>query len=189
MPPMNIFFSASTQNLPAFRKTYEHIIDAIKQHHDSVLDSWVVEALQSTATAEPTPKEILMKQNQYVKECDAMIIEASTPSFGVGYLLAQALNERHPILCLYPNDQDIEALSDGIKGSTSSLITLKQYTPANLSDIITDYLDGLNLNPLQKFNFVASKEIVDYIEDAAQKAGKSKSEFLRDLIVRDHMNS
>ena len=185
---MNVFFSASTQHMKHLQPTYEVIVSAIEKRRDIVQDSWVIDALHQKPTKGQIPKDVLMHQNRLVKECDAMIVEASTPSFGVGYLLAQALNERRPVLCLYPEDKDIDLLSDSINGSTSSLITLRRYRPDTLSSMVTDYLNGLDLNPLKKFNFVASKEIVDFIEDAAKKAGKSKSEFLRDLIVRDHMN-
>lgn len=185
---MDIFFAASTQQLEKSKLIYGRIVKAIKSHGDSASASWIVNALGNKKDKK-TSKELVMYQNQLIKECDAMIVEASIPSFGVGYLLAQALNERKPILCLYPEDRDVEVLSDGIKGSTSSLITLKFYNKKNLETIVSNYLDGLMLNPLQKFNFIASKDIITFIEQQAQKEGKSKSEFLRDLIVNDHMKN
>lgn len=183
---MDIFFAGSTQKLDQSKQSYNQIMKTIASHGDSVSASWVVDALKNKK-ARASSKDLVMKQNQLIKECDAMIVEASIPSFGVGYLLAQALNERKPILCLYPKDKDIEVLSDGIKGSTSSLISLKLYGKNNLEEIITDFLDGLMLNPLQKFNFIASKEIIGFIEEGAKKQSKSKSEFLRDLIVNEHL--
>jgi hypothetical protein len=184
---MNVFFSASTEGLPRLKATYLAIISAIKQHGDDVLDTWIVKEIHGKNRG-PSPKDVLLKQNQLVQECDAMIIETSTRSFGVGYLLAQALDDHKPVLCLYPEHQDLSELSDGVKGATTSLITLKLYNKNDLTKIIADYLDGLNLNPLQKFNFVASREVLDYIEEGSKNEGKTKSEFLRDKIAKELMN-
>jgi len=114
-------------------------------------------------------------------------VETSTPSFGVGYLIGQALNSRKPILCLYPEERALEPLSDGIKGNTSSLINLERYSKKSLPEVVDRFLDGLDLNSLQKFNFVASKEVIEYIRKGAAQEGKSQSEFLRDKIIRDLM--
>ena len=37
----------------------------------------------------------------YIKACDALIAEISTPSHGVGYEIGYALNLDKPVLCLH----------------------------------------------------------------------------------------
>ena len=117
-----------------------------------------------------------------------MVVELSTPSFGVGYQFGQALANRKHVLCLYPDSMYQNKISDIVKGHSSSLVTLKAYNKSSIQKVIRDYLAGLTLADLRKFNFIATDEIIDFIEDGAEKEGKSKSEFLRDRILTDLMH-
>lgn len=184
---MKIYFAASTAAQSELREVYTAIIKQLELSGHEVLKSWVVIDTQHTSSA-TSPRETLKQQIKLIEASDIVIIEATTPSLGVGYLLAQALSDRKPILCLYPEAADDEVLSDGIRGATSSLITLKKYTVSSLYKILEDYLKDIDLNRLQKFNFVVSRDILAFIEKGALEEGKSKSEFLRDKIVRELMD-
>ncbi len=183
---MKVFFCASSNFQIHLKAAYDSIIQVVETRGDELENSWVVEYLKG-ASVSYSSRELLLRQNKLVQQADCVIIEASTPSFGVGYLLAQALQLHKPILCLFPAKGNTELLSDGIKGNASSLITLKLYEITDLKEIINSYLDGLDLNSLVKFNFVANKQVVDFLKTGAAQEGVSMSEYLRNLIENDYI--
>ncbi|KXK08660.1 MAG: hypothetical protein QY330_05125 [Candidatus Dojkabacteria bacterium] len=182
---MNVYFAASTRNLSQNRTKFVKLLEVFKELGHVVLPSWIVEKLYSKESSDKRPQELVLDNTQLVQESDLVVIDLSTPSFGVGYLFGQALANHRPILCLYPETVSLESISEIVKGSTSSLVTLKSYSESNVRDIIRDYLAGMSLDSLRKFNFIASEEIMRFIEDGSVKEGKSKSEFLRDKILNE----
>jgi hypothetical protein len=179
---MNVFFAGSVQGLPRLADTYRTVLDAAKKHGDTVLPSWIVKKLSSSDKGAEDARATLLQQVQLIQQCDVMIAEVSTPSFGIGYLMGQALTHHKPILCMYPKAGDLKLLSDFVKGNTSSLITLQRYDKKNIESITLKFLDSFRGNQLQKFNFVASKEVVEFIRAGAEHENKTQSEFLRDTI-------
>jgi len=184
---MNIYFAASTAQLSEKKSIFQQILNVLERSKHKVLDSWIVERLQGKRS-KLTANELLLKNSQLLQEADLVVVELSTPSFGVGYQFGQALANRKHVLCLYPDSMYQNKISDIVKGHSSSLVTLKAYNKSSIQKVIRDYLAGLTLADLRKFNFIATDEIIDFIEDGAEKEGKSKSEFLRDRILTDLMH-
>lgn len=149
-----------------------------------LLPSWIVRILRNTTSYEQmTAKDVLAEQQALVRQADLMVVECQTPSFGIGFLMHLALQERVPILCLYPEESDTTGMSDMIAGNSSSLVFLRAYRPDNLEQVVADFCASQSSDDLHKFNFIASREVLDYIEDGARTASKSKSEFLRDELA------
>lgn len=186
---MKIYFAASAALLQQQTSVYKKIISLLRKNGHKILDSWIIERLKKPTAPPFSSKELLLKQLNLIQDCEVMVVEVSTRSFGVGYLIGQALAEHKPILCLYPQEKGLEDLSTLIKGTTSSLITLRRYTEDSLDEVITDYFENIKLDRLHKFNFLASKEVLDFIEEGAKKENKSKSEFLRDKISRELLHN
>lgn len=178
---MNIYFAASSRNLQAQRQHYQHIIDTLTKLGHKVLDSWVVSQLNHINT-DLTTQELVLYNHRLVQDAELVVIEPSDTSFGVGYFYAQALAGRKPILCLYPTDYPAAELSDIIKTASSSLVTLLNYSLSDLETQLRDYFASLKLADLRKFNFIASAEIMEFIDAGSERENKSKSEFLRDQI-------
>ncbi|MBE3143862.1 MAG: hypothetical protein IMZ61_08060, partial [Planctomycetes bacterium] len=63
----------------------------------------------------------------WVKECDVLIAEVSTPSHGVGYEIALALISGKPVLCLYRIGCKVSKM---IVGNTSPGLKVVQYDTA-----------------------------------------------------------
>jgi len=61
---------------------------------------------------------------QWVKDCDALIAEVSTPSHGVGYEVALALFLGKPVLCCYHQGRRVSKI---ILGNSSSILQLYAY--------------------------------------------------------------
>jgi len=178
---MNVYFAASTNKLEKNKDNFKRIVAAFEQAGHVVLDSWVVETLNGVQQ-QLTSQELVLKNAQLVQESDLVVIDLSARSFGAGYIFGQALAHRRPVLCLHPDDVPEKQVSEIVKGSTSSLVTLKTYNSKTIDEIVRDYLAGVSLDNLRKFNFIATDEIMQFIDAGAEREGKSKSEFLRDLL-------
>lgn len=182
---MRIFFAGSSSGLPASRSTYTQILEVFESLGHQILPNWIVSILRnSDHYTSSSPRNILAEQQALIRQSDLMVVECNKPSFGIGFLIHQALQERVPILCLYPEGADMNDISDMIAGSNSSLMHLKQYNHENLNQILVDFCQSHDTDDLHKFNFIASREVLDYIEEGSKKAAKSKSEFLRDEITK-----
>lgn len=181
---MYIYLAASTSKLEQNKKRLEKIISVFEKLGHTLAESWVVDKIKGKKNSY-TPNELLLRNQQLVQECDLVVVEMSVPSFGVGYQFGQALAHRKHVLCLYPDDMPEQKLSDIVRGLNSSLLDLKLYNLKNLEKIIRNYVAGINMDDLRKFNFIATDEIIRFIEDGARKEGKSKSEFLRDKITNE----
>lgn len=180
---MNIYFAASTHNIETNRSRLEKVLSGFEKLGHYIQESWIVEGIKRTKT-NLTPQEHVLKNIQLLQEADLVVVELATPSFGVGYLLGQALANRKHVLALYPAELNHNDISEIVTGSTSGLLTLLDYTESDLDKVIRNYLAGIKLDNLRKFNFIVSQEVLDFIESGAKRSGKSKSEFLRDTIQK-----
>lgn len=178
---MNIYFAGSTQLLDRQLNVYHQIIACIRKQHATVLDTWVVEAMDGTKS-ESEPRAILHRERALLQQADAVVAEVATPSLGVGAMLMFAVDQHKPILCLYPDSADETEISESVKGLSSSLVTTATYNNSTMEAAIQKFLRRAESEQFQKFNFIASKKITDFIEQNARLEGKTKSEFLRDFI-------
>ncbi|MFQ5492814.1 MAG: nucleoside 2-deoxyribosyltransferase [Candidatus Dojkabacteria bacterium] len=184
MSKLKIYFAASTAHLDANKKRFDKILNEFKRAGHDVLESWIIERLEGKTNG-LTPQELLLKNLSLLQDADLVVVELSQRSFGVGYQYGQALANRKRVLVLSPEDIEEEKISDIVKGSTSSLVTLLSYSDKNIDKVVRDYLAGLSMDDLRKFNFIATDDIVRFIEEGADREGKSKSEFLRDKIANE----
>lgn len=185
---MNVYFTASTANLQINKQRYLAIIKILEKLGNRVEESWLLEKLSGKVTSKLSSKELLLKNLQLLHEANFAVMEISTPSFGVGYFIGQAIAQRKRVLCLYPEEMQEAELSEIVTGSTSSLLTHSKYNDQNLEQVIRDFQASMKMDELRKFNFIATDEIIDYIEKGATKENKSKSEFLRDKIMQELMS-
>ena len=182
----SVFFAGSSRGLTTNQKIYQLIVDSLESLGHTVLPSWIVTELQDKPNnaQHPTSRAVLEQQQALLRTADLMVVECQIPSFGIGFLMHLALQERVPILCLYPKGSENSDLSDMILGNSSSLVSLRPYVTSTLHQVISEYCDSLQSDDLHKFNFIASREILNFIADGAKASNKSKSEFLRDELTQ-----
>ncbi len=83
-----------------------------------------------------SPREVYERDIRWIQECDLVIAEVSTPSHGVGYEIAYALNLGKRVLCLYRKG---ERVSKMITGNSDLNLHIVAYTDTKeaLSKLIT----------------------------------------------------
>lgn len=69
--------------------------------------------------------EIYHRDMNWLKECDAVVAEVSTPSHGVGYEIALAITLEKPVLCCYRKGRKISKI---ITGNDSPNLVVREYT-------------------------------------------------------------
>ena len=140
---MNIYFSCS---LTGGRKD-EAIYAAMVNHQLSKghtvptahLAHQDVMALEQVVDAH----EVYRRDMGWIRSCDALIAEVSTPSHGVGYEIAYALTQGKPVLCCYRKDARVSKI---LLGNDSTGINVNGYddTRSALS-LLDGFLQGLSI--------------------------------------------
>ena len=68
--------------------------------------------------------EIYERDMAWLRECDAVVAEVSSPSHGVGYEIAYALSLGKPVLCCFKAGKKVSKI---ITGNTSPGLTVAVY--------------------------------------------------------------
>ena len=135
--------------------------------------------------------DIYNKAVQSVLASDTVIIEGTVSSFSIWHQVTLALSKNKPTLVLLYNDgseKKNRLQSSFILGIKSPLLTVAKYSSKeDLKRILTSFLSK-SIGASIKFNIVLSKEIESYLDWASFFYKVSKSEFIREIIVK-HMNN
>lgn len=104
-----IYFSGSIRGGRAGQKLYASLIEFMKQTDIVLTEHIGYENPYSPITDE----EIYNRDINWLKECDLVIAECSTPSLGVGYELAYAEKLSKPVYILCRKDVGLSAMLTG----------------------------------------------------------------------------
>lgn len=86
-------------------------------------------------------EEIYERDIRWIKGCQALIAEVSTPSHGVGYEIAYALGLSKPVLCVYRQGVPVSKM---ILGNDSPELVVGNYGSENEAlNLIDEFLTGL----------------------------------------------
>ncbi|HEX2981690.1 MAG TPA: nucleoside 2-deoxyribosyltransferase [Anaerolineaceae bacterium] len=93
--------------------------------------------LEQTVSAE----DVFRRDMEWLKTCDALVAEVSTPSHGVGYEVAWALSLGKPVLCCYQRGRRVSKM---ITGNAHPCLRLSTYdTPDEAVAAVRGFLKGL----------------------------------------------
>lgn len=121
---MKIYFSCSITGGRNEEKTYQAIVNAMLSwgHIVPTAHLSTPEVMEMEKVVDPV--EIFQRDINWLKECDAVVAEVSSPSHGVGYEIAYSLNLGKPVLCCYKEGKRVSKI---ITGNTNPTITIKSY--------------------------------------------------------------
>ncbi len=139
---MNIYFSCSITGGRKDEEVYQALVKYLLENQHEVptahLSSPDVLALEAAAL----PQEVYLRDVAWVRGCQAVVAEVSTPSHGVGYEIALALSLGKPVLCCYQTGKKVSKM---ITGNTSPGMLVREYTSiAQAVEIVHNFLAGLN---------------------------------------------
>ena len=130
---MNVYFSCSLTGGRADEHVYAGIVDHLLARGIEVPTAHLARPEVMALERVVDPKEVYRRDVDWIERCDALIAEVSTPSHGVGYELAFALNLTKPVLACYREGASVSKMITG-----NSQETLRILSYSNTSTLLED---------------------------------------------------
>lgn len=180
---MKLHFSASLHELSKHIATYELIERAIKDNGHTITKEWLQDykdkKAMSSHFSDSEWEDISNETLDSIQEADAIIIEASIPSFNMGYLSAMALARKKPLLMLFNSLPQAHILD-----SNNSLRRAAVYhTDAELEKIIASFLRDVDVDTAKlRFNMALDRETYNFLNWESVNTGKTKAQIIREVL-------
>jgi nucleoside 2-deoxyribosyltransferase len=138
---MNIYFACSITGGREFEPAYQEITRALLTDGHTVPTAHLANARVKEFEGEVAPVEVYERDTAWIRACDALVAEVSTPSHGVGYEVAYALGLGKPVLCIYREGRPVSKM---LTGNTSATMRVQTYRDAGgASEAVRAFLAGL----------------------------------------------
>ncbi len=124
---MNIYFACSITGGRNFESIYRAITTALLADGHEVPTAHLADSSVTTLEGQVAPVDVYERDTGWIRTCQALVAEVSTPSHGVGYEVAYALSLGKPVLCLYQRGQPVSKM---LTGNTHKNITVWSYLDA-----------------------------------------------------------
>ncbi len=112
---MNIFFTGSIRGGRAHQPNFARIVEALKKYGTVYSPHVSDETISHHGETHLSAAEILERERAALEKSDIVVAEVTTPSLGVGYMIACASAADKKIIALYCGE-DTLALSAILKG-------------------------------------------------------------------------
>jgi hypothetical protein len=141
---MRIYFSGAISggrdNLPVYRHIVAHLVEA----GHAVPSAHVADPAVLVRESDVSPRDVYLRDIGWIRDCDAMVAEVSTPSLGVGYEVGFALSIGQPVLCLHQSGLFISKM---ITGNPAPALVVAAYSnlgelDAHLDSFVNSHATG-----------------------------------------------
>jgi nucleoside 2-deoxyribosyltransferase len=112
---MDLYFSCSLTGGREDQPVYAAMVSHLQALGHHVLTAHLASESVLSADGELSPEEVFQRDTAWLRSCDAVIAEVSTPSHGVGFEIAYALERGKPVLCLARGGVRISTMLPGIR--------------------------------------------------------------------------
>ena len=129
---MNIYFACSITGGRDFEPIYQSIIAALLADGHEVPTAHLADSGVKALEAIVNPGEVYERDVAWMRACNVLVAEVSTPSHGVGYEIAYALSIGKLVLCIYREGQPISKM---LTGNSHPNIQVKSFS--DIDDAIT----------------------------------------------------
>lgn len=141
---MNIYFSCSITGGRNEEKIYQAIVAHLLQSGHEVPTAILSSPSVMDLELIEEPVEVFERDMAWLRECDALIAEVSSPSHGVGYEVAYALSLGKPVLCCYHRHKKVSKI---ITGNTTPGLSRGVYeTEAEVLRLVGEFCAGLQVS-------------------------------------------
>jgi nucleoside 2-deoxyribosyltransferase len=125
---MNIYFSCSITGGRKDEKTYQRIVNYLLKNGHKVPTAHLALPGVLEDESDLNAVDVYQRDMKWVRNCDVLIAEVSTPSHGVGYEIAAAIYLGKHVMCCYHADKKISKI---ISGNTSTNVRVLAYKSEN----------------------------------------------------------
>jgi 2'-deoxynucleoside 5'-phosphate N-hydrolase len=122
---MNVYFSCSITGGRTEESTYQAIVNDMLANGHEVPTAHLSFSNVIEVEKVVDPVEIFTRDMHWLRDCDVMVAEVTSPSHGVGYEVAYALSLGKPVLCCYKMGRKVSMI---ITGNSDQNLSLATYT-------------------------------------------------------------
>ena len=122
---MNIYFSCSITGGREDQHIYQKIVDYLVENGHEVPTAHLASSDVMKDESDLNAIDVYKRDMKWVRNCDVLIAEVSTPSHGVGYEIAAAIFLGKQVMCCY---QKGKKLSKIISGNTRENVYVFAYS-------------------------------------------------------------
>jgi hypothetical protein len=188
---MKVHFAASLSDFEQHAEAYAEITEAIRHSGGHVVRDWLDEATADNAMnktyTKPEWQAISDLTLDAVVQADLVIVDASMPTFSLGYQAAVALAHKKPLLVLFQEGNENHEL---IYDSSYSLMDIQVYAShKDIKSIVTTFIGMHNIDSKDmRFNMFLDRESYTYLNWESAKTGKTKAQIIREIVRKQsHM--
>ncbi len=142
---MNIYFSCSITGGRNDQKNYQDIVSALEAAGHVVPTAILADPHILDYEASTSAEEVYERDIAWLDECDAVVAEISTPSHGVGYEIAYALEKDKPVICGYLAGKRVSKMLSG-----NSHPRIKVFAYDKVEEFIAAIFEFLNHSMVKK---------------------------------------
>ncbi len=186
---MKIFYTVSKTGMATHLKDYELVFNELKKHRVGIIatfdksyraDRPELKGVSDISGSEDKYRYVndsAVKRSIFVS--DGVVIEASYPSFRLGFEAHLALSQQKPVLILSKNRNYANLIdSPNFFGA--------KYNEFTLPDEIAKFITHVKRYRLRnRFNLFVSDDEKDYLKRAAKVNNISMSSYIRKLVQQD----
>lgn len=121
---LKVYFAASISGGRSQADMYLPIVTELKKHALVLTEHFADKKITASEGTHSNDEHIYNLDMDWLRSCDIVVAEVTTPSLGVGYELRYAQERNIPVLCLFQSNQG-KRLSAMIKGA--QYFTVKEY--------------------------------------------------------------
>jgi len=127
---MKIYYSASISGGREYADIFRETVSFLKKYGDVLTEHIGAETLTAKGETTGSDKEIFQRDIDWLEKADIIIADVTTPSLGVGYEIAYAIQRKIPVIaCFY--EKSGRRLSAMVAGNPQ----LKVYYYQNLIEL------------------------------------------------------
>ena len=112
---MDLYFSCSLTGGRQDQPAYAAMVAHLQALGHRVLTEHLASETVMAADGGMTPEAVFQRDTAWLRACDVLIAEVSTPSHGVGFEIAYALERGKPVLCLAREGVRVSKMLTGIR--------------------------------------------------------------------------
>lgn len=116
MRNFKIYFAGSIRGGRKDAALYQKVIARLKQYGEVLTEHVGDDTLREDGENNKSDRYIHDRDMDWIRESDMVVAEVTTPSLGVGYEIAMAIQLKKPVFCFF-NMKSGNRLSAMIKGS------------------------------------------------------------------------
>jgi nucleoside 2-deoxyribosyltransferase len=138
---MNVYFACSITGGRQDELVYQRLVAALQEYGHHVPTAQLASPEVIPLEGIVTPEDVFTRDVAWIKECDLLLAEISTPSHGVGYEIGFALSLGKSVLCLHRHGCKVSKM---ILGNPHPQLTVCSYENAEQAvHLLNAYLAGI----------------------------------------------